>query len=73
MRKQAITIKNDFTTALVKALTRFEPSLLKMVLPAEASKAKKANIIYSTLDSILQFNKKKKTHNVSQFQLSYFY
>ena len=63
MMKQAITMKNDFTTALVSALARLAPKRLKIVLPAEASKAKKANKMYSTRDRILLFNEKKKTHN----------
>ena len=55
IKKQARTIKNDLIVALVKALARLDPSLLNRVFPAEASKPRNANKIYSTIDRILLF------------------
>ena len=46
IRKQVITIKKDLTVAFVKALARFAPRRLKIVLPAEASRARKENRMY---------------------------
>ena len=64
IKKQAITIKNDLRTALVIAEALLAPNLLKIVLPLEASKAKKANKIYSTTIRIL-FSIKKKNREIS--------
>ena len=66
IRKQAITIKNDLITALVKADARFAPSRLKNVLPAEASNARKAKRMYSIVISLLFLNKNKRPTKVSQ-------
>ena len=46
-------MKKDFKVAFAKADARLAPNLLKIVLPAEASKARNANRIYSTIDRIL--------------------
>ena len=59
-------MKNDFKTAFVKADALLAPSLLKIVLPAEASRARKANKIYSTIDRILFFIRNKRPTYVSQ-------
>ena len=55
-----MTIKNDLTVAFVSALALLAPKRLKIVLPADDNKAKKANKIYSTLDRILFFIKNKR-------------
>lgn len=53
-------MKKDLIVALVKELTWFEPKRLKIVLPADASKARNANKIYSTINILLSLAKNKR-------------
>ena len=49
IKKQAMTIKNDFTVALVKADACLAPRRLNIVFPDEARSAKRAKPIYPIL------------------------
>ena len=71
IKKHAKTMKKDFRVALVKTLALLVPKRLNNVLPAEASNARNANKIYSTIHRILLFNQNKRPTQVSLLLCDY--